>query len=112
VGGLEFRQVLEVMVPIADNATKRTRSNGISKRQALTQLWDYDPRVAPWKNSAFGVVQAFNTWHHHEQNGLSGDTHDARRHARADRNALRAITGETEKNDAEIMRVLADLVGA
>ena len=112
VSGLEFRQVLEVMVPIADDATKRTRSNAVSKRQALAQLWEFDPRVAPWKNTAFGVLQAFNTWHHHEQNGLSGDTHDARRQARADRNALRAITGETEKDDAEVLAVLADLVTA
>ena len=111
VSGLEFRQVLDAMVPIAPDAPKRTRTSGTNKRQALTQLYQFDPRVAPWKGTAFGVVQAFNTWHHHEQNGLSGNSHDARRQARADRNALRAITGETEKNDAEVMRVLADLVG-
>ena len=111
VSPLEFRQVLEHMVPIGPDASKRARSIGLSKRQVLTQLWNFDPRVAPWKGTAFGVVQAFNTWHHHEQNGLSGDTHDAKRAARADRNAMRAITGETEKNDAHVVRVLADLVG-
>jgi phage/plasmid-like protein (TIGR03299 family) len=110
VSGLEFRQVLDAMVPIAQDASARTRTSGINKRQTLTQLYNFDPRVAPWKGTAFGVVQAFNTWHHHEQNGLSGNSHDARRQARADRNAMRAITGETEKNDAEVLRVLADLL--
>ncbi|HZD14161.1 MAG TPA: DUF932 domain-containing protein [Pseudonocardiaceae bacterium] len=112
VSDLQFRQVLNVLVPIDPDASKRARSIGLDKQQVISQLWQWDPRVAPWRHTAFGVVQAFNTWHHHEQNGLPAGSHTHKLRARADRNAMRAITGETEKNDAEVLRVLADIVGA
>lgn len=61
----------------------------------ITSLYTSDPRVAPWTNTAFGVIQAFNTWEHHVK-PTRGDTE------RAERNALASIKGETEKSDAKV----------
>jgi phage/plasmid-like protein (TIGR03299 family) len=111
VSPLQFRKVLDALVPVAEDATPRTRSISEDKRHTLTRLYRWDPRVAPWTGTAFGVVQAFNTWHHHVQTGLPGNSEQAKTRARAERNAKRAITSETENNDAQVMRVLGDLVG-
>jgi len=109
VSNLEFRQVLDVLVPIEAEPSKRARTLAEDKRHSLTQLYRYDPRVAPWTGSEFGVLQAFNTWRHHEQNGLPAGSQATKARARADRNALRAITRETETEDAKVLRALADV---
>lgn len=110
VSRTQFRQVLDVMVPIEAAASNRARSIVRDKRHTLGRLYQYDVRVEPWTGTAFGVVQAFNTWHHHEQNGLPAGSRSSKIRARADRNALRAVTGETERNDAAVLEVLADVL--
>lgn len=111
VSNVQFRQVLDALVPIEPDASKRAKSMASDKRQVLGRLYEWDERVAPWKGTAFGVVQLFNTWRHHEQGGLPAGSHSSKMRARGDRNAMRAITGETERNDAEVLQALADIVG-
>lgn len=53
-----------------------------NKAGVLNKLWADDPRVAPWKNSAYGVLSAVNTATHH----IWGS--DANR---AERNQLRTV---------------------
>ena len=48
-------------------ASTRARTSVEKKRASLDRLWDHDARVSPWKNTAWGVVQAVNTYAHHEQ---------------------------------------------
>lgn len=36
------------------------------KRDALNRLYRHDERVAPWAGTGLGVVQAVNTYAHHE----------------------------------------------
>lgn len=80
----------------------RGRTLAEKKRESLTQLWTSDERVAPWHGTAFGVVQAVNTYTHHEQT-VRGAT-------RPERNALRAVTGDIDEVDlgtlATLTRVL------
>ena len=59
--------------------------------------------VHPWES------QAVTTWHH-VQGGLSGSTNEQKSAARANRNAYRALTGETEQNDANVAAVLASVL--
>ena len=42
---------------------KEGRSKTIADKKVaiLNDLWKRDPRVAPWKNNAYGVLAAFNT---------------------------------------------------
>ena len=69
-----------------------------SKRDTLTRLWDHDARVAPWRGTAWGVVQAVNTYTHHEQTVRGTD--------RAERNMLRAVDGGTDTLDPTTLTTL------
>lgn len=43
----------------------RSRTIAENTRDELTRLWNHDHRVSPWRNTAFGVHQATNTYLHH-----------------------------------------------
>lgn len=68
------------------------------ERQALTRLWNSDNRVSPWRGTAWGVVQAVNTFVHHE--GI------VRGASRPERNMSRAITGKSSDMDQSTVREL------
>ena len=70
-----------------------------NKRDTLAALWNADPRVSPWKGTAFGVVQAVNTYTHHE--GI------VRGATRSERNAERVITGKVDALDQSTLALLA-----
>ena len=82
----------------ADAKTTRSATIAQTKRDDLQNLWDNDQRVNPWKGTAFGVIQATNTWGQHVQT-VRGAT-------RADRNMMGAITGASYKVDAEMLKTL------
>jgi hypothetical protein len=62
-----------------------------TKRQGLEQLYRYDDRVAPWTGTAHGVLQAVNTYEHHEGTVRGG--------SRPERNMTRTINGDFSKLD-------------
>ncbi len=68
------------------------------KRDTLQRLYAHDARVAPWAGSAHGVIQAVNTYEHHE-----GHVRGAQR---SERNMLRTITGDFGRLDRKTMVVL------
>jgi phage/plasmid-like protein (TIGR03299 family) len=68
------------------------------KRAALKRLYRSDVRVAPWAGTAHGVVQAVNTYEHHEA--------VVRGVQRPERNMLRAVTGDFGRLDRNTMKVL------
>lgn len=78
--------------------SKRATTMRQGKATALNDLWFNDERVAPWKNSAYGVVAAVNTATHH----VFGSDN-----TRAQRNQERTITGKWDQVDAGTLRVLA-----
>lgn len=61
----QFSRFLEALVPINEDdlPAKKTRSE--RKRQEITQLYKGDDRVAGWRGTLFGGVQAVNTWQTH-----------------------------------------------
>ena len=59
------------------------------KREVLQRLWRRDGRVSPWAGTTHGVLQAVNTYEHHES--------AVRGRPRHERNMLRAITGDFGK---------------
>lgn len=98
----DWERIVDEIAPLpeATNDPYGTRAVTMAekKRDSLWGLWRDDVRVAPWRGSAFGAWQAFNTYRHHE--GVGG--------AKPERNMLRAVDGRTEKDDRETMkRVLA-----
>jgi len=70
--------------------TGRSATMAETKRDSLTTLYRADPRVSPWAGTAHGVLQAVNTYEHHE--GVV-------RGQRAERNGLKTITGDFGRLD-------------
>lgn len=82
----------------------RARNSAERKRNALTRLWTTDPRVSPWQGTAYGVIQAVNTYVHHEQT--------VRGASRAERNMTRAVTGGVDQLDRDTLTTLGLVLAA
>ncbi|MDT9591587.1 DUF932 domain-containing protein [Nocardioides zeae] len=98
----EWSKFLDRHVPIVDKhgarLTGRARSIADKKRARLDELYRHDIRVAPWAGTAHGVLQAVNTFEHHDAT-VRGAT-------RPERNMLRAVTGEWARIDSEALQSL------
>ncbi len=87
----QWAMFLDAHVPKVDVKTGqplagRSLTMADKKRDALAGLYVHDHRVAPWSGTALGVLKAVNTYEHH-----SGTVRGA---TRAERNMLRAVTGD------------------
>lgn len=101
----QFEQVVDMIAPLpdADAGHKTTRGNTIAegKRDELWRLWRNDERVNPWRFTAFGAYQAYNTFQHHSL-AVRGGT-------MAERNMLNMVTGKTEANDNAMVKRIMEL---
>jgi len=77
--------------------TGRSQTMADTKRDSLTTLYRSDPRVSPWAGTAHGVLQAVNTYEHHE--GVV-------RGERGERNGLKTITGDFGRLDRTTWKTL------
>ncbi len=77
--------------------TGRSQTMADTKRDSLTTLYWADPRVSPWAGTADGVLQAVNTYEHHE--GVV-------RGERAERNSLKTINGDFGRLDRSTWKTL------
>jgi phage/plasmid-like protein (TIGR03299 family) len=98
----EWNAFLDAHAPLPTE-TGRARTLAEHKRDTLTRLWNNDTRVTPWRGTVWGVVQAVNTYTHHEQT--------VRGAVRAERNMLRAITGGVDELDQATLHTLATVRG-
>jgi phage/plasmid-like protein (TIGR03299 family) len=92
---------LDAHLPIAD-VTGRTLTGRTTERQELTRLWNTDNRVSPWRNTAWGVVQAVNTYAHHHA--------IVRNASRVERNMTNAVTGKVDTLDQTTARTLTKVL--
>lgn len=96
-----WERVLKRLAPIPDlEGPGKTRAE--NKVLTLRRMWQHDNRVAPWSGTAYGVIQAVNTYVHHEQS-VKGD--------RVERNALKAVNGDIDKLDAGTLKMVLSVVG-
>ncbi len=102
----QWQQFVDLATPSTDTEGKplagRALTMAQTKRSALTQLYRSDPRVAPWAGTAHGVLQAVNTYEHHE--GI------VRGASRPERNMLRTITGDYAALDRASWDTLAGIL--
>lgn len=100
----EWEKVLVALVPIPtmkdSQSNKAAVTRAENRRDSIVDLYNYDTRVAPWKGSALGVLQAFNTYSHHIV-GANGN--------RAERNMMNALMGKTEAADRKVLDLLGVL---
>lgn len=98
VSDAQWRRFLDAAVPVPDEQGK-SHTMATNKQLELDRLWNHDERVAPWKNSAWGVLAATNTWFNHGS--------IVRNMTRDERRVHKLIAGEFDKNDAVTLQLLA-----
>lgn len=95
----QFNAFVQALAPIAADAVPgKSLTIAENKRERLTQLWNADPRVTPWKGTKFGALQAANTFQHWDA--------IVRGSERQERNTLAQIDGTWEKFDASTAALL------
>lgn len=98
VSNHEFEHLLGVMVPLPEE-DGRGKTIAEKKRNEIIKLYRADERAAPWNGTAFGVLQAFNTWNHHFMT-VKGKT------PRGVRNMENVLTGKFSAADNEVLSTL------
>jgi phage/plasmid-like protein (TIGR03299 family) len=103
----EWSAFVQAHMPIKDDAKGSALGRAEARRERLTSLWNADERVTPWKGTAFGVIQAVNTFTHHmsrvvTSNGLN------RGHA----NTLRMVEGGHDALDKATLDTLNSVFAA
>jgi phage/plasmid-like protein (TIGR03299 family) len=58
----QVEQVLTGIWPDQPDATDRRRAGAARRRDAVRSMYRNDPRVAGWRGTAYGLVQAASTW--------------------------------------------------
>jgi phage/plasmid-like protein (TIGR03299 family) len=101
----QFNDFLSKLVPVPaldPNANTRGRTMAISKAETIRNLYETDERAAPWRGTAFGVLQATNTYNHHEA-AIRGGVH------RGIRNMENVVSGKFETADNDALALLAEI---
>lgn len=80
--------------------TEQGRGQTVAENKVgqLRTLWESDPMVSPWAGTAFGVVQAVNTWDHHKAIVRNAD--------RWDRNTERSLGSYYDDLDRSTLATL------
>ena len=86
------------VTPTGQPLTGRASTLADRKRAVQQQLWSNDPRVSPWTGTAHGVLQAVNTYDHHEGIVRGAD--------RAERNSLKTLTDGYRDLDRTTLQTL------
>lgn len=98
----EFDDFLESLNPLKDEKGQPKEGRALTmathRQNELRALWNGDARVTPWKNTAYGVVQAVNTHRHHVASVRGAE--------RDERNMAMAVTGEIDRLDAHTLQTL------
>jgi phage/plasmid-like protein (TIGR03299 family) len=80
-------------------------TNAEAKRSELTRLWTSDPKVKPWAGTAFGILQAGNTY----RNWAGKVTGEG---GRVEQNYSRLADGRTASADVEELAILGRILEA
>jgi len=100
----DFWRIVDQLAPApADDATGRGATMAQNKRDAVVSLYRSDPRVAPWAGTAFGVLQAYNTYSHWQAPGTGTGVVQAR-------NMTRNLTGQAAEADALALSVIRGIL--
>ena len=102
VNDATFTKWLNAWHPVPEE-TGRAKTRAQNIQDDMYQLWEHDARVTPWKKTAFGVLQAANTYETHFKT-VKGTN-------RAERNMMNVLDGKTDKADNRAFEVLESVLG-
>lgn len=99
----EWDAIVNRLVPIGTEGevAQSAISKMENKQEVIREMYRNNEMVSPWKGTALGVMQAFNTFNHHVAGKNS---------TRVERNALNAITGKIQEADQKVIQVINELV--
>lgn len=98
VSDYQFNEIVKAYTGVEKAKEGRSKTIAEGKVKILNNLWRTDERAATWKNSAYGVLAAFNTAQQYEFGADKG---------RTERNQRQLIDGTREKYDANVLSLLA-----
>jgi phage/plasmid-like protein (TIGR03299 family) len=100
----QFVKVLDEIIPLPKGeVSKAAVTKSGNRRDAVTALYHNSPMVEPWTGTAFGVIQAFNTYAHHGQS--------VRGASRVERVYDRVLRGDMAQSDTAVMAALDKVLG-
>lgn len=117
----ELKEKIMTVTSIQGEVTeyKKVSTNGhtmaMNRRDKLVEMWDRDPRVAPWKNTKLGILQLWNTFNQHERTFKASQQFNGNRlAAKVEAQQLKTLGGDYLKTDQVALKVidtlLADLI--
>jgi phage/plasmid-like protein (TIGR03299 family) len=99
----QFTNFVNKHLPIKDEESQQAISRAANTRLEFHNLWQNDMRVAPWRGTAFGVLQAVNT-HRQHMRPTRGDT------VVVERTMVDSLTGKTEIHDKKATQLLYSIL--
>ena len=95
----QFQDIISRLVPIdlSTDVRPQVKARVENKQELLRHIYTNDPMVSPWKGSALGVLQAWNTFQHHY---VGKDDN------RVERNMLNGVMGKTAEQDNLVLKTL------
>lgn len=99
----QFQRIIEKLAPISLDLDVRpqVKARAENKQELLRHLYKNDPMVSPWKGTALGVLQMWNTFNHH---------HTGKDATRAERNMLNGIVGKTADSDRLALDIMKSVL--
>lgn len=92
-------EVFDIIIPLPEEEG-RTLTMRSEKRDQLMDILANDPMVSPWRGTAFGIVQLFNTYDHHYSLLRGEDS------VRWERNTWKALNGKRAQADRQVVQAL------
>ena len=93
----KFNEIVKAYTGVEKAREGRSKTIAQNKVKVLNTLWRDDERAASWRNSAYGTLCAFNTA---DQWFLGSDK------GRTERNQNRLISGDRDRFDENILRMI------
>lgn len=94
----------------AQKVSTNAQTIALNKRTKMLEMWDSDPRVAPWKGTKLGIMQLNNTFNHHEAATKGAKAHGSKIAARVENNMMKVLGSTFAKLDEKAIRVIDSIL--
>ena len=103
----QWQEIVERLVAIPSDSLPRVKARLENKRNEIDELWRTDYRCAPWKGSALGVFQVFNTYRFHFAGPSASGAPNLEQ--RFNRNMQSVISNKALVEDRNLLQVISSV---